>query len=73
MSSEARELISALREAFERIARKAQPLLEDPALLDTETGRDLLDVICMQFLASREALKRVDKLCRLVGIASTPH
>ncbi len=50
MSSEARELISALREAFERIARKAQPLLEDPALLDTETGRDLLDVICREVL-----------------------
>ncbi|MBU6355071.1 MAG: DUF86 domain-containing protein [Vulcanococcus sp.] len=73
MSSEARELISALREAFERIARKAQPLLEDPALLDTETGRDLLDVICMQFLASGEALKRVDKLCPGLLASRAPH
>lgn len=37
-------------------------LLQDPALLDQEEGHDLLDVICMQFLAVGEALKRVERL-----------
>ena len=37
-------------------------LLTDPNLLDREEGQDLLDVICMQFLAAGEALKRLEKL-----------
>ncbi len=55
-------LLTPLREAFERIARKAEPLLADPSLLDQEEGQDRLDVICMQFLAAGEALKRLEKL-----------
>jgi len=51
-----------LREALERIERKAKPLLADPSLLDQEDGQDRLDVICMQFLAAGEALKRLEKL-----------
>ncbi|MBM5801647.1 MAG: DUF86 domain-containing protein [Cyanobacteria bacterium K_DeepCast_35m_m2_023] len=30
--------------------------------METEEGQDLLDVICMQFLAAGEALKRLEKL-----------
>jgi len=55
-------LLTPLRQALERIERKAQPLLNDPALLEQEEGQDLLDVICMQFLAAGEALKRLEKL-----------
>jgi len=55
-------LLTPLRQALERIERKAQPLLIDPALLEQEEGQDLLDVICMQFLAAGEALKRLEKL-----------
>jgi len=55
-------LLTPLRQALDRIERKAQPLLSDPALLEREEGQDLLDVICMQFLAAGEALKRLDKL-----------
>jgi uncharacterized protein with HEPN domain len=55
-------LLTPLREALERIARKAEPLLADPSLLDQEEGQDGLDVICMQFLAAGEALKRLEKL-----------
>ena len=62
MSRELLLLVSPLRQALERIERKAQPLLSDPALLEREEGQDLLDVICMQFLAAGEALKRLDKL-----------
>jgi len=40
-------LLTPLRQALERIERKAQPLL---------------DVICMQFLAAGEVLKRLEKL-----------
>jgi uncharacterized protein with HEPN domain len=55
-------LLTPLLQALERIERKAAPLLADPALLDGEEGQDLLDVICMQFLATGEALKRLEKL-----------
>ena len=55
-------LLTPLRQALERIERKAAPLLADPALLDGEEGQDLLDVICMQVLAAGEALKRLEKL-----------
>jgi uncharacterized protein with HEPN domain len=55
-------LLTPLRQALERIERKASPLLANPDLLDREEGQDLLDVICMQFLAAGEALKRLEKL-----------
>ena len=62
MSSDLLLLLTPLRQALERIERKALPLLENPSLLDSEEGQDLLDVICMQFLAAGEALKRLEKL-----------
>ena len=62
----------ALRQALERIERKDQPLLRDSAMLDREEGQDLLDVICMQFLAAGEALKRLDKLQPGLLAASFP-
>ena len=55
-------LLTPLREALERVARKPEPLLADRSLLDQEEGQDRLDVICMQFLAAGEALKRLEKL-----------
>ena len=62
MSSDLLLLLMPLRQALERINRKVQPLLADPTLRDREEGQDLLDVICMQFLAAGEALKRLEKL-----------
>ncbi|MCP9783359.1 DUF86 domain-containing protein [Cyanobium sp. WKJ7-Wakatipu] len=62
MSGDRLVLLTPLRQALERIERKAAPLLADPALLDGEEGQDLLDIICMQFLAAGEALKRLEKL-----------
>lgn len=62
MSSDVLLLLTPLRQALERIERKALPLLNNPMLLEEEEGQDLLDVICMQFLAAGEALKRLDKL-----------
>jgi uncharacterized protein with HEPN domain len=62
MSRDRLLLLTPLRQALERIDRKAQPLLIDPSLLDSEEGQDQLDVICMQFLAVGEALKRLEKL-----------
>ena len=56
------DLLLQLATTLQRIERKAQPLLENPALLDHEAGQDLLDVICMQFLAVGEAIKRFDRL-----------
>ena len=62
MSGDLRLLLTPLRQALERIERKASPLLANPGVLDSEEGQDLLDVICMQFLAAGEALKRLEKL-----------
>jgi hypothetical protein len=55
MSSDLLLLLTPLRQALERIERKALPLLVTPSLLDGEEGQDLLDIICMQFLAAGEA------------------
>ena len=52
MSSHILLVLTPLRQALERIDRKASPLLANPDLLDREEGQDLLDVICMQFLAA---------------------
>jgi len=62
MSGDLVLLLTPLLQALERIKRKAEPLLNDPALLEQEEGQDLLDVICMQFLAAGEALRRLEKL-----------
>ena len=62
MSGDLLLLLTPLRQALERIERKARPLLANTDLLDREEGQDLLDVICMQFLAAGEALKRLEKL-----------
>jgi hypothetical protein len=51
-------LLTPLRQALERIERKACPLLANPGLLDSEEGQDLPDVICMQFLVAGDALMR---------------
>ena len=62
MSGDLPLLLTPLRQSLERIERKARPLLANPSLLDSEEGQDLLDVICLQFLAAGEALKRLEKL-----------
>ena len=73
MSGDLLLLLTPLRQALERIERKAKPLLNDPALLEQEEGQDLLDVICMQFLAAGEALKRLEKLRPGLLAASFPE
>ena len=73
MSGDLLLLLTPLRQALERIKRKAKPLLNDPALLEQEEGQDLLDVICMQFLAAGEALKRLEKLRPGLLAASFPE
>ncbi|MCP9823530.1 HepT-like ribonuclease domain-containing protein [Cyanobium sp. L1E-Cus] len=73
MSGDLLLLLTPLRQALERIERKAKPLLNDPDLLEQEEGQDLLDVICMQFLAVGEALKRLEKLRPGLLAASFPE
>ena len=73
MSGDLLLLLTPLRQALERIERKAKPLLNDPDLLEHEEGQDLLDVICMQFLAAGEALKRLEKLRPGLLAASFPE
>lgn len=73
MSGDLLLLPTPLGQVLERIERKAKPLLNDPALLEQEEGQDLLDVICMQFLAAGEALKRLEKLRPGLLAASFPE
>ena len=73
MSGDLLLLLTPLRQVLERIERKAKPLIDDPALLEQEEGQDLLDVICMQFLAAGEALKRLEKLRPGLLAASFPE
>ncbi len=58
MSGDLLLLLTPLRQALERI---------------DEEGQDLLDVICMQFLAAGEALKRLEKLRPGLLAASFPE
>ncbi len=67
MSDDLLLLLTPLRQSLERIERKALPLLNDPGLLDQEEGQDLLDVICMQFLAAGEARSATSRRRRLVS------
>lgn len=62
MMPEHRDVLLSLLRALQRAQRKAQPLIANPALLDQEAGEDALDVICMQFLAAGESLKRLDRM-----------
>ena len=62
MMGEHRDVLLSLLRALQRAQRKAQPLIATPALLDQETGEDALDVICMQFLAAGESLKRLNRM-----------
>ena len=55
------ELLGDLLKAISRSESKCRPLLADPSLLDSEEGEDALDVICMQFMAVGEGLKRFER------------
>jgi uncharacterized protein with HEPN domain len=55
------QLLDDLLAALERASSKSQLLLQDPSQVESEQGRDLLDVICMQFLAIGEALNRFER------------
>jgi uncharacterized protein with HEPN domain len=59
---EHKDLLLGLLRALHRAHRKAQPLIASPELLDLEVGEDAMDVICMQFLAAGESLKRLDRM-----------
>jgi hypothetical protein len=59
---ELKELLLGLLRALQRAHRKAQPLIASPELLELEVGEDAMDVICMQFLAAGESLKRLDRM-----------
>ena len=61
MNQDQHEPLGQLLKAISRIERKSQPLLADASLLDTEAGQDALDVICMQFMAVGEELKRFER------------
>lgn len=61
MNQDQHELIGELLKAISRIERKSQPLLADSSQLDSEAGQDALDVICMQFMAVGEGLKRFER------------
>jgi uncharacterized protein with HEPN domain len=57
-----RDVLLSLLRALQRAERKSKPLIKNPEQLEQETGEDAIDVICMQFLAAGEALKRLDRL-----------
>jgi len=62
VTAEQKDVLLSLLRALQRAHRKSQPLIANPELLDLEVGEDALDVICMQFLAAGESLKRLDRL-----------
>jgi uncharacterized protein with HEPN domain len=49
MSESPGPLLDDLMAALERASSKSQPLLQDPSQVESEQGRDLLDVIAHQY------------------------
>ena len=62
MTEDQKDVLLSLLGALKRAQRKSQSLIANPELLDQEEGEDALDVICMQFLAAGESLKRLERL-----------
>ncbi len=62
MTEDQKDVLLSLLSALKRAQRKSQALIVNPELLDQEEGEDALDVICMQFLAAGESLKRLERL-----------
>ena len=62
MTTVPRDALLSLLGALQRARRKSIPLIANPELLDEEEGQDAVDVICMQFLAAGESLKRLERL-----------
>ncbi len=62
MTEDQKDVLLSLLSALKRAQRKSQSLIVNPELLDQEEGEDALDVICMQFLAAGESLKRLERL-----------
>lgn len=73
MTSEYKDVLMGLLRALRRAQRKAQPLILSPHLLDQEVGEDAMDVICMQFLAAGESLKRLDRMLPGLLESRYPH
>lgn len=73
MMPEHKDLLLGLLRALQRAHRKAKPLIANPELLDLEVGEDSLDVICMQFLAAGESLKRLDRMVPGLLESRYPH
>ncbi|MCP9819387.1 hypothetical protein KBZ18_07760 [Synechococcus sp. Cruz-9H2] len=62
MTEDQKDVLLSLLSALKRAQRKSRSLIVNPELLDQEEGEDALDVICMQFLAAGESLKRLERL-----------
>lgn len=62
MTADQQELLRELLKCLTRATHKSKILLQDPPHLDSEEGCDALDIVCMQFLAVGEGLKRFERL-----------
>ncbi|MEB3318971.1 MAG: hypothetical protein VKO39_12650 [Cyanobacteriota bacterium] len=62
MTADQQELLLDLLQCLTRATQKSQILLQDPSSLEREEGQDALDIICMQFLAVGEGLKRFERI-----------
>lgn len=58
----AREILSQLLSAVERILARFEPVGSVAFFLDSEEGLEKLDAICMQLIAIGESLKNLDKV-----------
>lgn len=58
----AASVISQMISLVETLIQRMQPVQSADDLTESETGRLLLDAVCMQYLALGEAVKQLDKL-----------
>ena len=56
------ETLYQIKNSLETVLKRFEPVTDIDYFLDTDTGLEKLDAICMQLIAVGESLKNVDKL-----------
>ena len=67
------EILSQIKAAVERILRRFQPVDSVDFFLNSESGLEKLDAICMQLIAIGESLKNLDKVAGVELLQAYPE
>lgn len=69
----ARELLSQIYEATQRILRRFEPVSSADDFTNSEAGMEKLDAICMQLIAIGESVKNLDRITENALLSGYPE